>query len=89
MEPTSFDEENLVLGPPPGVSEEDCQSLSVHRAEGPPPMVISCFKVTKEELETISRTGRVWLIVWGVTMPPVILTADSPFTPSTPQQGGP
>ncbi len=82
MEAASFDEANLVLGPPPGMTEEQVGSLSVWRgayADGRP-VVISCFKVTKEELEEINRTGRVWLHVFGVTMPPVWLGGRNPFT---------
>jgi hypothetical protein len=43
------------------------------------PVVISCWKVTQEELEEIQRTGRVWLMVYGVTMPPVVLCGVRPF----------
>lgn len=78
---TAFDEDNAVLGPPKGKSEEEVHSLSVHKGMmGVSPVVISCWKPTKEELEEINRTGRVWLVVCGNTMPPVMVEGISPFT---------
>jgi hypothetical protein len=68
----SFDESNTVLDPPPGVSPEDVSILSVwsfarEYARGPledgTPVVISCWKPTKEEMEEIVRTGRIWVMV--------------------------
>jgi hypothetical protein len=89
MVPTSFDEENLVLDGPPDMSADECAMLSVWRGflgDGNP-VVISCWKPTKEELDEITRTGRVWLLVWGTTMPPVHLTGEKPFDPTpTPPQ---
>lgn len=81
---TAFDEENQVLGPPKGMTEEDCYSLSVYRGiDGAGrPIVVSCWKPTKEELEEIARTGRVWLLLWGQTMQPASVTGFSPFSSS-------
>lgn len=81
MVPASFEESDAFLGPPPGVSDEDCESLSIKRAvtEQGQPVVISCWKMTREELEEINRTGRVWLLVWGHTMPPAALAGMKPF----------
>lgn len=81
---SAFDEDNFVLGPPPGVSDEVVHSLSVFRgvnAEGDP-IVVSCWKATKDELAEINRTGRVWLVVMGQTMPPAYLDGINPFTPA-------
>lgn len=84
MIPTAFDEENGVLGEPPGVSLEACGPLSVWR--GPTtdgiPVVVSCWKPTKEELDEINRTGRVWLMVWGQTMAPAVLLGLNPLQPT-------
>lgn len=81
MHATSFDESNGYLGPPPGMTPEEVFSLSVFRgidAENRS-VVISCWKLTKEELEEVNRTGRVWLGVLGYTMPPVWVEGLSPF----------
>jgi hypothetical protein len=78
---TAFDEDNCVLGPPPGVGEQEVHSLSVFRGVNDfgQPVVVSCWKPTAEELAEINRTGRVWLIVMGQTMPPAILEGQNPF----------
>jgi hypothetical protein len=89
MEACGFEESNTVLGPPPGVSENECQSLQIHRMQLPDGsyVVVSCHKVTKEELNEINRTGRVWLMVWGITMPPVYLMGVSPWSESQASTG--
>lgn len=77
---TSFDESNHHLGPPKGVSEDECYTLSTW--QGPldgQPVVVSCWKFTAEELAEINRTGRVWLMIWGATMPPACVLGTSPF----------
>ena len=83
MVPTSFSEANWVLDPPEDLDSETCESLSVMKAEteGGYPIIISCWKLTKEELEWINQTGRVWLTVMGETMPPVELRAACPAQP--------
>ncbi len=82
MIPAAFDQENGVLNPPIGMSSAECETLSVWRGvlENRMPVVITCWKVTKEELEEIQRTGRVWLTVMGTTMPPVIIEGASPWS---------
>ena len=65
MQLTSFPESNCVLDKPPGMTYEECEAASVCRTHTPHgiPVVISCWKVTAEELAEITRTGRVWLWV--------------------------
>lgn len=81
MIPTSFDESNAVLDKPKCIGREDCTALSVLRVTDGNgfPVVISCWKLTKEELEEVNKTGRVWLGVLGTTMPPVYLTIAKPL----------
>jgi hypothetical protein len=81
MVPTSFDEANCVLDKPPDMSYEECECLSVFRGktEEDMPVVISCWKATKEELEQINKTGRVRLVVYGGTMFPATLSGLPPF----------
>lgn len=82
MIPTSFEGENCVLDPPKGMSLDDCEVLNVFRGVGHNnniPIVISCWKPDKAELEEIIKTGRVWLVIMGNTMPPAFLSGISPF----------
>ena len=87
MFPVAFDEANLVLDKPPGMSREECEPLNVYQGEMPDggPVLISCWKLTREELEEINRTGRVWLLVYSSTTFPVALTGIKPFTPAEPE----
>jgi hypothetical protein len=83
MMPTAFDEENGVLDRPHEMSIDECEPLSVWQGETETgqPVVISCWKPTQDELAEIQRTGRVWLFVFGRSMPPVALMGFSPFDP--------
>lgn len=78
---TAFDEENDVLDGPKGTTNEEVHPLSVWR--GPmkdgTPIVVSCWKPTLEELEEIKRTGRVWIMVMGYTMPPILPLGINPL----------
>ncbi len=77
----SFDESTGYLGRPSDMTEEQCDPLSVaHASMDGTPVVVSCWKMTKDEIDEFHRTGRVWLIVAGQTMPPVSLTAINPFS---------
>lgn len=73
---SNFDESNGSLDPPEGVSVDACQPLFVFR-DGL--HVVSYWKPTQEELDEINRTGRVWLMIWGGTMPPALLLGETPF----------
>ena len=81
MVPASFDEANVVLSRPPQLTAEQCAPLCILRMQDQDNMVscTSCWKLTKEELDEINRTGRVWLVVYGITMPPVALSGIKPF----------
>lgn len=78
--PASFEESNAVLSRPGDMDDEECSPLSIARAEQDGmPVVISCWKLTQEELDEINRTGRVWLGILGQTMPPAWIAGNRPF----------
>ena len=81
MIPTSFEESNAVLEKPKGMSEDLCEALSVFvgASSDGVPVVVSCWKLTKDEVDTLIRTGRVWMVIVGHSMQPAFLTAESPF----------
>ena len=81
MIPCSFAQSNRCLGRPADMTEEQCDPLSIADAQLPDgtPLIVSCWKLTKEELDEFNRTGRIWLAVCGHTMPPVILSGTSLF----------
>lgn len=78
---SSFSEANAVLDKPPDMTYEQCEAASVLRTQQTDgmPVVVSCWKLTREELDEINRTGRVWLGVCGVTMPPSWVSGVKPF----------
>ena len=66
------------------MTEDDVYSLSVWQGKaGDIPVIISCWKMTKAERELFEKTGRIWLMNWGVTAPPVSLQVVSPFDQAT------
>jgi len=74
MTPVKFKEQNQQLGPPPGMSEEECQPLPVF-TDGK--QCISCWELSKEDIEKVNKTGRIWLSVMsGLTQPPVWLSTE-------------
>ena len=81
MLPIAFDEENVIFDKPSSMSADDCEAISAWKGtdKDGKPMVITCWKLTKEELEEINKTGRVWLYVLGGGMPPVSLQVSHPF----------
>lgn len=81
MEACAFDEENHIFDPPKGISNEDCNSISAfigNDVEGRP-ITITCWRISKEELEELKKTGRIWLWIFGHGMPPVALGTQHPF----------
>lgn len=82
MHSSGFDEENGVLDKSDSMTVDECEPLSVWRGidVNGYPVVISCWKPTDKEIQEIVRTGRVWLIITGDTMPPVQLVGHKPFT---------
>lgn len=79
MESANFPQSNAHLNSPPGLVDV-CDPVFIHRdVTHPISTVISCWKPTQAEIDEIQRTGRVWLRVAGVTMPPVEISGHSPF----------
>ena len=44
------------------------------------PQMVTCWKLSKDEIAEVLRTGKVWLRVLGDTHPPVQVQAEAPFT---------
>jgi hypothetical protein len=81
MKPTSFKETNHLLGAGnnPGTGDLPI-ARSLMDIEGRPfPCIISCWKLSPEELELIQQTGKVWIAVMGVGSPPIMPMISHPF----------
>ena len=81
MFPTSFDESNFNHSPPPGISEDEIGSVAsfIGQDLDGRPIIITCWKATKEELNEINRTGRVWCFHYGNLLQPHALSGTNPF----------
>ena len=72
MKPIKFDEANMELQPPPGLTEDECNSLWVYISPGG--QCISCWKIPFLQRLKLLFHGRVWLsVIGGQTQPPVWL----------------
>lgn len=83
MLPVNFKEANFTFTKPEGWSDEECMDLPVYRGLTPSPsnrpFLISCWQLSKEDLEEIQKTGKIYLCVSGYSMPPVSLFTENPF----------
>lgn len=90
MLPTTFPEKNFIFKKPSDMTDEQCGDLSVWKGETTTedtytkiPAIISCWKLSKEDLEEIQKTGVIWLSITGYGMPPVSLFTENPFIAET------
>ena len=86
MLPTTFPQSNKVFTKPKGWTDEQCSDLPVwvgsvmiDEFNNLAPAIISCWKLSKEDLEEIQKTGQIWLSITGQGMPPVSLFTENPF----------
>lgn len=85
MEPKSFPEANMRLGPPRGWTDDECGSLEVHDTGE---AFISRWEFSEEDRWRISLGAPVWLKVTGRGHPPVSLQTESPFVAEKPMPPG-
>jgi hypothetical protein len=81
MLPTTFEGSNFTFTKPKDMTDEQCSDLTVFKGktEDGFPVIISCWRFSKEDLETIKETGCIYLSINGNCMPPVSLFTESPF----------
>ncbi len=81
MKPVTFPEQNISLGKPEGMTDEQCGSLPAFQGHDPEgfPVIVSCWELSPEELEQVQETGKIYLVVISPTQPPLSLRVDSPF----------
>ncbi|MCC3156441.1 hypothetical protein LJ737_04285 [Hymenobacter sp. 15J16-1T3B] len=74
--PIQFPEANAELGPPPGMSTDDCRPLPILRKDN---QCISMWKLAPEEMASINLTGCVCVgVLSGQTQPPIWVEAAAP-----------
>lgn len=79
MEPQTFKQATKTLGPPKGMTDEECGSLPVFTDGN---QCISLWKMTWRERLSALFFGKIWLSVYsGQTQPPVwLMAANEIFT---------
>lgn len=78
MKPIRADTSNCILK---GTGE--VQDLPITRLEfqNGSQAVESCWELSKEELEKINETGRIYFVCMGNTHPPILLDVESQIKP--------
>ena len=76
MEPKQFDGANCVYG----ANQPEYKDLPAQRYDGPLGQVVTCWKLSPEELRKVQETGEIWLslLTFGNPLQPVMLTVDHP-----------
>ncbi|RPD50049.1 hypothetical protein DNI29_04430 [Hymenobacter sediminis] len=75
--PIEFPEQNWLLAKPADMTDEQCCSLPCFVDQT---QVVSCWKLTEEELEEINRNGgKIYMGVYGASTPPIWLQPQNPF----------
>jgi hypothetical protein len=77
MNPIYHDSNNMVLGPPTGVSKEDCATITATMVldDQQQPMIQTYWKPSPEELAQLNANGHVILCVFGSAHPMVWIHA--------------
>lgn len=84
-EPTHFPQANGVYGKPANMTDEECSSLPVCKTAD---HVISCWKLTPEELKQVQETGCVYVGILGSTVIPFWVTGEDIFASQDNELGG-
>jgi hypothetical protein len=76
MRAVGFEGATDVLRAPEG-EEEAVYDLPIARLQcGDLPVVVSCWRLTPEDLKQVAKTGCIWFQSWGHTHPPVVVRAE-------------
>jgi len=87
MLPTDFPERNKIYKKPESMTDEECMELPVWQGQTfiddekkkSVHIIISCWKLSYEDLQEIQRTGHIWLSIYSSGMPVVSLFTEHPF----------
>lgn len=79
MFPTDFDQSNKVFDKPQSMTRDECEAVNcfVGKDVAGQDVILTCWKPTREELEEINRTGRVWCYHYGNYLQPHSLRSKS------------
>lgn len=71
MQPISFEESNCNYENHHGFTLNGINIVSAFKGESKDgiPIVVTCWKMTEEELEEFQRTGKIWILSLGTELP--------------------
>jgi hypothetical protein len=80
--PASFDGADIVFDRPSNMSRDECEAISgkivlVGKAEIP--AIVTCWKLTTEEIAHLVKGGRLWILTTGDKLWPIRPTTEKPF----------
>jgi hypothetical protein len=87
-EPCAFDEANVILDVEDSLDEPfELEPINANltyvaiesRKNSIRSIYSTCWRITKEDLEIIQKTGRLWVISYGSVPPPTGVTAEKPI----------
>jgi len=89
MQPVSFEESNCTYENNGGISINgiDVASAFQGHTKDDIPIVVTCWKMTEEELEEFQRTGRIWVLTLGHVIPIQQLFATKPLERKNKNEG--
>lgn len=70
--PVGFEGANMVFTAPDTMKPRECSDLEVFKQDN---LIVSCWRLSKEEIAKINETGVVWLSIIGASLPPVKVQA--------------
>lgn len=76
MNAVSFPHQNITFTKPENMTDEECGSLPAFKGEG---HLISCWKLSEDDLKRVNETGIIWFDMLGNQQPPICLSTESPF----------
>lgn len=80
MNPINFEQVNEIMGPPEGMTEEECSDLPVAHVQAQEQEVfISCWEMSEEELQILIQTRKIWVWQFGDHVQPISISAQFPF----------
>lgn len=87
MHPIKIPQTNHTFTRPESMTEEECFDMPVvaGRREDGWPEIISVWQLTPEEIEHISKTGKIYLGVVAAGIPPMWLSVVEPTFPVMPE----
>lgn len=72
--PVPFEQANAMLGPPPGISDEDCGTAPAY-VEKDKGVFVTCWELTEQEqVQFMNNGGKVFLWVYGAAHPMVYIS---------------